>query len=222
MLRLFLVSVFMSASLMQLGAQNAHLTHLPKRTKGVADSSFVYELPFAFGEQHYLIQGYNGIWSHQGDHALDFTMKQGTPVLAARSGIVTEIKEDGEKHGFKGPAAYDGNYIEIRHSDGTYAGYWHLQKNGVLVEVGDTVSTGQQIGLSGHTGFSSMPHLHFYVYGYDANGHYTTFPTRFRFPKGAQYLRPSRHYYHHGIPFLLISPDCGGSGRMSDVGVQEK
>ncbi len=56
--------------------------------------------------------------------------------------------------------------------DGSIAYYWHLQKDGVLVNIGDTVQTGQWIGLSGNTGYSAFPHLHFEVQGYDAGGNY--------------------------------------------------
>ncbi|MEI9909620.1 MAG: M23 family metallopeptidase [Bacteroidota bacterium] len=42
--------------------------------------------------------------------------------------------------------------------------YWHLQKDGALVNVGDTVKTGQAIALSGKTGYAAVPHLHFMVW----------------------------------------------------------
>ena len=54
--------------------------------------------------------------------------------------------------------------IVIQHPDGSRAGYWHLQKDGALVNVGDTVSKGQVIGLSGKTGYAFQPHLHFIVW----------------------------------------------------------
>ncbi|MBL7723438.1 MAG: M23 family metallopeptidase [Chitinophagaceae bacterium] len=51
----------------------------------------------------------------------------------------------------------------IQHPDGSRAGYWHLQHNGALVKVGDTVTKGQVIALSGKTGYAMTPHLHFLV-----------------------------------------------------------
>jgi murein DD-endopeptidase MepM/ murein hydrolase activator NlpD len=54
------------------------------------------------------------------------------------------------------------NYIIIKHSDGCYGCYWHLQKNGVLVKTG-VVAKGQQIAVSGATGQVLSPHLHFSV-----------------------------------------------------------
>ena len=56
------------------------------------------------------------------------------------------------------------NYVIIYHSDGTFAEYTHLKRNGVLANVGDKVTQGQVIASSGNTGFSSGPHLHLMVY----------------------------------------------------------
>jgi murein DD-endopeptidase MepM/ murein hydrolase activator NlpD len=56
------------------------------------------------------------------------------------------------------------NFIVVMHDDGTTGEYYHLQQDGSLVEVGDKVIAGQQIGLSGNTGHTTMPHLHFAVY----------------------------------------------------------
>jgi murein DD-endopeptidase MepM/ murein hydrolase activator NlpD len=72
--------------------------------------------------------------------------------------------------------------------------YYHLEKEGVLVQEGDTVKTGQPIGRSGHTGYSAFPHLHFEVQGYDATGNYVQLATRFYTQKGIRYLRPGRFY----------------------------
>jgi murein DD-endopeptidase MepM/ murein hydrolase activator NlpD len=62
--------------------------------------------------------------------------------------------------------AYDrcNNYVLIRHADGTLGHYCHLQKGGVLVKVGQTVTAGEPIAHSGNTGFSTGPHLHFCVF----------------------------------------------------------
>jgi murein DD-endopeptidase MepM/ murein hydrolase activator NlpD len=54
--------------------------------------------------------------------------------------------------------------VKIYHSDGTFADYVHLRYGGVLVEVGEEVRAGDVIGLSGNTGYSTQPHLHFAVH----------------------------------------------------------
>ena len=55
------------------------------------------------------------------------------------------------------------NFIRILHEDGTMALYAHLREEGALVRVGQRVRGGQQIGLSGNTGFTTGPHLHFVI-----------------------------------------------------------
>lgn len=92
------------------------------------DSSFVYALPYRQASSHLLVQGYYSAYSHKNRAALDFKMKRGTKVLAARSGVVIRLKEDGEKGGLNKKYRQDGNLVVIQHEDGTRAGYWHLQK----------------------------------------------------------------------------------------------
>ena len=156
------------------------------------DTSYVYWLPYAPGKKFLLVQGWQSKQSHKGELSLDFKMKTGTRLYAAREGIVAEVKEDASKGGIKDEYLDDGNHILIQHNDGTIAGYWHLQLNGALVSVGDTVQKGQKIGFSGNTGYSAFPHLHFWVYTND--GGFKTIPTRFRTKKGAIYLRPGKFY----------------------------
>ena len=105
------------------------------------DSSYVYTLPFQVKKKVLLIQGYESMFSHKGEKALDFKVKNGTKVYAARNGIVTATREDSDKRGLKPENLSDGNYILIQHEDGSVANYWHFQKESVLVNVGDTVQT---------------------------------------------------------------------------------
>jgi murein DD-endopeptidase MepM/ murein hydrolase activator NlpD len=56
------------------------------------------------------------------------------------------------------------NYVIVRHSDGTYGEYLHLQPNAAMVRLGETVQAGQPIAHSGNSGYSSRPHLHFGVF----------------------------------------------------------
>ena len=51
----------------------------------------------------------------------------------------------------------ESNYVSIAHADGTIGEYHHLKADGVLVEIGDRVTAGQAIALSGDTGYSTLP-----------------------------------------------------------------
>ena len=56
-----------------------------------------------------------------------------------------------------------GNHVTVRHSDGRYATYAHMQKGSVTVGAGDSVLPGQTLGKIGNTGNTSAPHLHFHI-----------------------------------------------------------
>jgi murein DD-endopeptidase MepM/ murein hydrolase activator NlpD len=157
------------------------------------DSSFIYSLPYESEKSYLLVQAYKSNLSHKGEYALDFKMKEGTIVCAARKGVVVAAREDSDKGGLKPEMLSEGNYIIIEHEDGSVGHYWHLQKFGALVSVGDTVLQGQAIGKSGNTGYSAFPHLHFEV-THPGNGQV---PTRFQTKKGIVYLRPGK--WHKAI-----------------------
>ncbi|MVO89750.1 peptidoglycan DD-metalloendopeptidase family protein [Streptomyces sp. p1417] len=100
----------------------------------------------------YVSTGYKtggAMWSSGSHTGVDFHAASGTQVQAVAAGTVVEAGWGG---------AY-GNNVVIRHNDGTYTQYGHMSSLGVTV--GQTVTPGQQIGLSGSTGNSSGPHLHF-------------------------------------------------------------
>lgn len=158
------------------------------------DSSYVYLLPFENNKAHLLVQGYFGNFSHKERAALDFKMKKGTKILAARDGVVTRVKEDGEKGGAKKEYRSEGNNIIIQHFDNSRSGFWHLQKNGSLVNVGDTVKRGQVIALSGNTGYTAFPHLHFIVWKNNDKGQWQQVPTRFETSKGIKYPKAWRWF----------------------------
>ena len=63
------------------------------------DTSYVYQLPFKKNTDKLIVQGYFSSFSHRNRAALDFKMKRGTSIFAARGGIVIRVKEDGNKGG---------------------------------------------------------------------------------------------------------------------------
>ncbi|MFI1933215.1 M23 family metallopeptidase [Streptomyces sp. NPDC020330] len=86
----------------------------------------------------------------------DFAVPVGTDVVAVHKGTVVKAGPNGAGDG----PAY-GNAVVIKHSNGKYSQYAHLSQ--VNVKVGETVKTGEKIALSGNTGNSSGPHLHFEI-----------------------------------------------------------
>jgi murein DD-endopeptidase MepM/ murein hydrolase activator NlpD len=191
--RLLLI-LLLGHSALGLSQTTNYSIHDLKAGKFKADSSPVYLLPFEKGKRVFLIQAYESKMSHKGERALDFKVKKGTRVCAAREGIVIAAREDSDKGGLKTENLSDGNYISIQHNDGSVAHYWHLKKDGVLVNAGDTIKAGQLIGMSGNTGYSAFPHLHFEVVEYDNNRNYTQLATRFKTKNGNKYLRPAKFY----------------------------
>ncbi|MEU5825080.1 M23 family metallopeptidase [Streptomyces sp. NPDC047803] len=108
-----------------------------------------YRLPVAGS---YVTTGYKSsgsLWSSGSHSGIDFHAASGSSVVAVGAGTVVEAGWGG---------AY-GNNIVLRMTDGTYTQYGHLSSIGVAV--GQSVAAGQQIGLSGSTGNSTGPHLHF-------------------------------------------------------------
>ncbi|QGL98103.1 MULTISPECIES: M23 family metallopeptidase [Stenotrophomonas] len=125
-----------------------------------------YRLPFDAARLR-VDQAPQGRFSHgdeENHDAVDFALPEGTLVLAAREGTVMQIQD-----GFRGNGQdreRDGaraNFIRVLHSDGSMALYGHLQAGGMRVRPGQAVGAGQPIGLSGNSGYSSAPHLHFVV-----------------------------------------------------------
>lgn len=141
----------------------------------------LYQLPYAEDAYYRVVQGFGGGYSHQGAsrYAVDFAMPVGTAVHAAREGIVIDLTEYHSKGGASRRFAPYANFVTILHSDGTLGEYYHLQQYGVEVELGEFVATGDLIGYSGNTGFSSLPHLHFAVYRAKSFGNYESLPFRF-------------------------------------------
>ncbi len=166
---------------------------LPGRRAHVPDTSVVYALPYPKGVAHFVIQGYKSKFSHKGRLNLDFMMKKGSDVTAARAGVVVRVEERYTEGGVNKKYFRFANQVIVAHSDGSLAMYAHLQHNGALVAVGDTVKQGQLIAKSGSTGYSALPHLHFAVW-VPSGGRRAELPTRFLTRGGIKYLRPGRWY----------------------------
>ncbi|MFH0173963.1 M23 family metallopeptidase [Streptomyces cacaoi] len=100
----------------------------------------------------YVSTGYqagSSLWSSGSHTGIDFHAASGTSVHAVGSGTVVEAGWGGSY----------GNQIVIKMNDGTYTQYGHLSS--LAVSVGQTVTPGERIGLSGATGNVTGPHLHF-------------------------------------------------------------
>lgn len=126
---------------------------------------FEYALPFH--GTFTVIQGFHGAFSHRGSNefAVDFDCPVATTVRAARPGIVV-VTYDGAQGSGTTPEYLDYsrvNFVLVLHDDGTLGEYLHLSPSGVEVQPGQRVERGQALALSGNTGFSTTPHLHFQV-----------------------------------------------------------
>lgn len=144
--------------------------------------------PWPAGQTYSVTQGNGGIWwngascvsgadhTGLGQYAWDWGMATGTPILASKAGTVKMTQFLGTSdacYNGCGGCGYGcpytcggvdctnrGNYVVIAHNDGTtQALYLHLSR--VDVSVGASIAAGQQIGLSGTSGWSTGPHLHF-------------------------------------------------------------
>src|SRR5258706_6298245 len=96
-------------------------------------------------------------------HAVDIAMPEGVPVLAARAGIVeaTEMRHGATPE--EDPLSYEGNFVRVRHADGSAAIYAHLKHHGIAVAPGDAVAPGELLAYSGASGDVLEPQLHFVV-----------------------------------------------------------
>ncbi|WP_157662537.1 MULTISPECIES: M23 family metallopeptidase [unclassified Winogradskyella] len=137
------------------------------------DTNQMYTLPFQKGYESLVIQGYDGDFSHHGSFSakcLDFEMAVGDTIVAAKDGIVVKIVSEHNKQGTTESFKKYGNYVMLYHKNNTFSQYVHIKQYGNLVKVGDSVKAKQPIALSGFTGWSTSPHLHFGVYKPEVNG----------------------------------------------------
>ena len=169
-------SAAMSRQDVRLGRVDAH-----------HDDAYRYHLPYGEGVSYPIIQGYGAKLSHLGaeQFTLDFGMPVGTPVHAAREGVVVLFEDSHEGGCLRDECSRLANFVVVLHTDGTTGEYFHLERGSVQVALGDRVQRGQLLAFSGDTGYSSAPHLHFAVYRTLADGHTQSVAVRFETRLGA-------------------------------------
>jgi murein DD-endopeptidase MepM/ murein hydrolase activator NlpD len=122
-----------------------------------------YILPYEANTSHLVwrtTSHYNTGNGGVGLYAIDIEMPIGTPLVASRAGRVVAVRDhfpDGNDKDL------EENYVMVQHDDKTVARYIHLTQGGALVKPGDAVRQGQRIALSGNSGQTGGPHLHFDV-----------------------------------------------------------
>lgn len=164
------------------------------------DTDYLYLFPYAHGAKFEVGQTHGGTKSHSNDanrYAIDFGTPAGTPVHAARDGVVVFVKEDSNRGGLGVRYQDDANMIIVMHIDNTFAYYLHLQQNGSLVGAGERVTTGQHIGISGDTGRSSGAHLHFDVHVPTEDGLSKSIPVTFVSVNNEPIPKPQQGFYYY-------------------------
>ena len=116
-------------------------------SSGLKEYKGYYLRPILGGKKSQGIHGYNGI---------DLAAPLGTPIFASASGQVIISRSGGWNGGY-------GNYIVIKHPNGTQTLYSHNQSN--LVSAGDSVEQGEVIGFVGRSGKVTGAHVHFEIRG---------------------------------------------------------
>jgi murein DD-endopeptidase MepM/ murein hydrolase activator NlpD len=143
----------------------------------------ILNLPFLKNAKYQILQGYNSPFSHNllnNKFAIDIQMPVETQICAAADGVVVQYVKDYEKGGIDLKWKGFDNYIWIYHPQwNVISSYAHLKQNGVLVKVGDFVKANQPIALSGNTGYSTEPHLHFHVLKINDEMQYESIPFDF-------------------------------------------
>lgn len=171
------------------------------------DTNYIYLLPFAHNSTFKVNQAYGTRFTHRGNlkYSIDFGMKVGTPIFAARDGVVVAVRDTSSTGGRSRRYRGQANYITIAHEDGSFAQYVHLRFAGSLVKEGDVVKAGDLIGYSGATGRVTGPHLHFMVY-IPVKAGLMTIPVRFLISSNEVAELKSKNFYTayhpgHVIPY---------------------
>lgn len=161
-LNLKIISILLFVAFIILSCQTSSNSDKDESVICSSQETSEYVLPYLVGTTYTCIQGYVGRTYHKGvfKYGLDFLMSIGSIVTCARSGRVVFVEESFSDEDFGIEKA---NVVVVLHTDSTYGRYVHLTKNGALVNLNQTVAQGDTIGLSGSSGYSPKPHLHFDV-----------------------------------------------------------
>lgn len=154
---------------------------LPECGPWPEQSSSPHVLPYPEGATYRVTQGNcSDSFGHRAEapasrHAYDFGMAMGSILIASREGTVLRVvDENPDGTGTRS----DINWIWIRHPDGTVTEYAHLLQGSARVVEGEAVVRGDTIALSGNSGPTTGPHLHFVVF--EQEGDPTSIPVTFR------------------------------------------
>lgn len=151
---------------------NVNAGNLPKSGKGILQypvskviiTQYFGNTPFSTTNP----QVYNGM----GHNGVDFGASVGTAIYSAADGVVTGVGNSDAAC----PGVSFGKWVLVKHNNGLSTLYAHLSSQ--LVSAGQSVTAGQKIALSGNTGYSTGPHLHFTVYASD--GVHVAGPTEYQ------------------------------------------
>jgi murein DD-endopeptidase MepM/ murein hydrolase activator NlpD len=180
------VDAWNPSSLMVKGTRNGkpfwYAAKLPGLVRDAVDFCSGYEsyyrLPWLPGMQRQVTQGNNTTFTHTGSqaYAFDFGLYDGQTIRAPRGGTVTFVEESLWKTSDPnlvkaGKQTFaEANALRIEHQDGSASWYFHMQQNGVLVDMGDKVHRGDEVAVTGNTGNSTGAHLHYQVQTDPAKG----------------------------------------------------
>ncbi|HMQ70275.1 MAG TPA: M23 family metallopeptidase [Ignavibacteria bacterium] len=169
----------------------------------------------------------DGTWSYNGHNGTDIClhnfrhMDRCIRVKAAAAGTVVKISVNNFDRNTGWGTGLPANLVQIRHSDGTYAFYYHFMKNSITVKLGEYVQQGQTIGYVGSSGNSTDAHLHFEPGYYTNNTWVKRDPWQGSYNHSAS-LWQSQYSYVGTSPFKII--DCGvytsalTGGNMDSIG----
>ena len=129
---------------------------------------YAYALPYPYGQTFSVLQGFHGAFSHKGsnEYAVDFDCPVATPRARGAPGDGV-VASNASAQGSGTTADYldykRTNFVIVLHDDGTLGEYMHLAPSERRGQARPARRAATELALSGNTGFSSTPHLHFQV-----------------------------------------------------------